>query len=162
MASSAPPYGSCGGHFGQEGEIDVERKSWTHRNSLCPTPKGIYTPLSLLNPHHLQLHRLYYIFYYNALLHHLPRSRLCHCGLRRWLSRRGRLISYPRFDIQTHYTFTHTSVSQLTRRETSFGNPDLVTDQGNQYKLNFGSTDGHPNACPGHFICCEQPLVFAL
>jgi hypothetical protein len=50
---------------------------------------------------------------------------------------------------------TNTPISQLTKRETSFGNPDLVTDQGNQYKLNFGSTDGHPNACPGHFICCE-------
>ncbi|KZV97373.1 hypothetical protein EXIGLDRAFT_581890, partial [Exidia glandulosa HHB12029] len=41
----------------------------------------------------------------------------------------------------------------VTKRETSFGNPDLVTDQGNQYKLNFGSTEGHENACPGHFIC---------
>ncbi|KAH6909981.1 hypothetical protein BKA70DRAFT_1472506 [Coprinopsis sp. MPI-PUGE-AT-0042] len=42
----------------------------------------------------------------------------------------------------------------LAKRETSYGNPDLVTDQGNRFKLNFGSTDGHPNACPGHFICC--------
>ncbi|KZV97385.1 hypothetical protein EXIGLDRAFT_583475, partial [Exidia glandulosa HHB12029] len=41
----------------------------------------------------------------------------------------------------------------VTKRETSFGNPDLVTDQGNRYKLNFGSTEGHENACPGHFIC---------
>ncbi|KAF9463114.1 hypothetical protein BDZ94DRAFT_1164541, partial [Collybia nuda] len=41
----------------------------------------------------------------------------------------------------------------LTKRETSFGNPDLVTDQGDRYQLNFGSTEGHPNACPGHFIC---------
>jgi hypothetical protein len=35
----------------------------------------------------------------------------------------------------------------------------LVTDQGNRFKLNFGSTDGHPNACPGHYICCEWLLV---
>ncbi|KAF8600388.1 hypothetical protein BDV93DRAFT_546368 [Ceratobasidium sp. AG-I] len=41
----------------------------------------------------------------------------------------------------------------LAKRETSYGNPDLVVDQGNQFKLNFGSTDGHPNACPGHYIC---------
>ncbi|KAH6904294.1 hypothetical protein BKA70DRAFT_1154421 [Coprinopsis sp. MPI-PUGE-AT-0042] len=41
----------------------------------------------------------------------------------------------------------------LVKRETSYGNPDLVTDQGDRFKLNFGSTDGHPNACPGHFIC---------
>ncbi|KAG9077687.1 hypothetical protein FRC06_008765, partial [Ceratobasidium sp. 370] len=41
----------------------------------------------------------------------------------------------------------------LTKREVSYGNPDLVTDQGNRFKLNFGSTSGHPNACPGHFIC---------
>ncbi|KAF7776865.1 hypothetical protein Agabi119p4_5258 [Agaricus bisporus var. burnettii] len=41
----------------------------------------------------------------------------------------------------------------IAKRETSFGNPDLVTDQGNRFKLNFGSTDGHSNACPGHFIC---------
>ncbi|KAF8755043.1 hypothetical protein RHS01_05515 [Rhizoctonia solani] len=41
----------------------------------------------------------------------------------------------------------------LAKRETSYGNPDLVTDQGNRFKLNFGSTDGHPNACPGHYIC---------
>jgi hypothetical protein len=44
---------------------------------------------------------------------------------------------------------------QLAKRETSYGNPDLVTDQGNRFKLNFGSTDGHPNACPGHYICCK-------
>jgi len=44
----------------------------------------------------------------------------------------------------------------IAKRETSYGNPDLVTDQGNQFKLNFGSTDGHPNACPGHFICCQR------
>ncbi|KAG9120150.1 hypothetical protein FRC07_004460 [Ceratobasidium sp. 392] len=43
--------------------------------------------------------------------------------------------------------------SNLAKRETSFGNPDLVVDQGNQYKLNFGSPEGHENACPGHFIC---------
>ncbi|CAE6538488.1 unnamed protein product [Rhizoctonia solani] len=41
----------------------------------------------------------------------------------------------------------------ITKRETSYGNPDLVTDQGNRFKLNFGSTSGHPNACPGHYIC---------
>ncbi|KAG8697981.1 hypothetical protein FRC09_007518, partial [Ceratobasidium sp. 395] len=41
----------------------------------------------------------------------------------------------------------------LVKREKSYGNPDLVTDQGNRFKLNFGSTDGHPNACPGHYIC---------
>ncbi|KAH7336788.1 hypothetical protein B0J17DRAFT_629437 [Rhizoctonia solani] len=35
----------------------------------------------------------------------------------------------------------------------SYGNPDLVTDQGNRFELNFGSTSGHPNACPGHYIC---------
>ena len=49
----------------------------------------------------------------------------------------------------------------IAKRETSYGNPDLVTDQGNQFKLNFGSTDGHPNACPGHFICCQRHF-FAL
>ncbi|CCO37491.1 hypothetical protein BN14_11647 [Rhizoctonia solani AG-1 IB] len=43
--------------------------------------------------------------------------------------------------------------AQLVKRETSYGNPDLVTDQGNRFKLNFGSTGGHPNACPGHYIC---------
>ncbi|KAG8683303.1 hypothetical protein FRC08_014363 [Ceratobasidium sp. 394] len=43
--------------------------------------------------------------------------------------------------------------SNLTKRDISYGNPDLVTDQGNRFKLNFGSTSGHPNACPGHFIC---------
>ena len=42
----------------------------------------------------------------------------------------------------------------VVKRETSYGNPDLVTDQGDRWKLNFGSTDGHPNACPGHYICC--------
>jgi len=47
----------------------------------------------------------------------------------------------------------------IAKRETSYGNPDLVTDQGNQFKLNFGSTDGHPNACPGHFICCQRYLT---
>ncbi|KAK7028955.1 hypothetical protein VNI00_014796 [Paramarasmius palmivorus] len=41
----------------------------------------------------------------------------------------------------------------ITKRETSYGNPDLVVDQGDRWKLNFGSTDGHPNACPGHYIC---------
>ncbi|KAL0953979.1 hypothetical protein HGRIS_005138 [Hohenbuehelia grisea] len=41
----------------------------------------------------------------------------------------------------------------LEKRETSYGNPDLVVDQGNRWKLNFGSTGGHPNACPGHYIC---------
>ncbi|QRV92709.1 hypothetical protein RhiJN_20728 [Ceratobasidium sp. AG-Ba] len=44
-------------------------------------------------------------------------------------------------------------VENLSKRETSYGNPDLVTDQGNRFKLNFGSTSGHPNACPGHYIC---------
>ncbi|QRV77898.1 hypothetical protein RhiJN_05913 [Ceratobasidium sp. AG-Ba] len=38
-------------------------------------------------------------------------------------------------------------VENLSKRETSYGNPDLVTDQGNRFKLNFGSTNGHPNAC---------------
>jgi len=47
----------------------------------------------------------------------------------------------------------------IAKRETSYGNPDLVTDQGNQFKLNFGSTDGHPNACPGHFICCQRRFL---
>ncbi|KDN37292.1 hypothetical protein RSAG8_10274, partial [Rhizoctonia solani AG-8 WAC10335] len=41
----------------------------------------------------------------------------------------------------------------IVKREISYGNPDLVTDQGNRFKINFGSPDGHPNACPGHFIC---------
>ncbi|KAL0947684.1 hypothetical protein HGRIS_013772 [Hohenbuehelia grisea] len=41
----------------------------------------------------------------------------------------------------------------LKKHETSYGNPDLVTDQGNRFKLNFGSTQGHPNACPGSYIC---------
>ncbi|KAH6904317.1 hypothetical protein BKA70DRAFT_1297892 [Coprinopsis sp. MPI-PUGE-AT-0042] len=73
----------------------------------------------------------------------------------------------------------------LVKRETSYGNPDLVTDQGdrfkpqlwqhrrnggqhgdvslgdpddfvdegNRWRLNYGSTSGHPNACDGHFIC---------
>ncbi|KAB5590412.1 putative effector protein [Ceratobasidium theobromae] len=41
----------------------------------------------------------------------------------------------------------------LAKRDISYGNPHLVTDQGNQFKLNFGSTSGHPNACPGHYIC---------
>ncbi|CAE6469274.1 unnamed protein product [Rhizoctonia solani] len=41
----------------------------------------------------------------------------------------------------------------IEKRETSYGNPTLVTDQGNRFKLNFGSTKGHPNACPGHYIC---------
>ncbi|KAF9013626.1 hypothetical protein BDZ89DRAFT_467005 [Hymenopellis radicata] len=41
----------------------------------------------------------------------------------------------------------------VTKRETSYGNPDLVVDQGDRWKLNFGSTDGHNNACPGHYIC---------
>ncbi|CUA68673.1 hypothetical protein RSOLAG22IIIB_13795 [Rhizoctonia solani] len=41
----------------------------------------------------------------------------------------------------------------LAKREISYGKPDLVTDQGNRFKLNFGSTEGHPNACPGHYIC---------
>ncbi|KIY66790.1 hypothetical protein CYLTODRAFT_417266 [Cylindrobasidium torrendii FP15055 ss-10] len=41
----------------------------------------------------------------------------------------------------------------ITKRETSYGNPDLVVDQGDRWKLNFGSTNGHNNACPGHYIC---------
>ncbi|QRV92664.1 hypothetical protein RhiJN_20682 [Ceratobasidium sp. AG-Ba] len=44
-------------------------------------------------------------------------------------------------------------VENLSKREVSYGNPDLVTDQGDRFKLNFGSRDGHPNACPGHYIC---------
>ncbi|KAF9458956.1 hypothetical protein BDZ94DRAFT_1312781 [Collybia nuda] len=44
----------------------------------------------------------------------------------------------------------------LVKCETSYGDPDLVTDQGNRFKLNFGNTDDHPNACPGHFICCAS------
>ncbi|KAF8896812.1 hypothetical protein CPB85DRAFT_1440206 [Mucidula mucida] len=43
--------------------------------------------------------------------------------------------------------------AMVTKRETSYGNPDLVVDQGDRWKLNFGSTNGHPNACPGHYIC---------
>ncbi|KAF8890870.1 hypothetical protein CPB85DRAFT_1257889 [Mucidula mucida] len=29
----------------------------------------------------------------------------------------------------------------VTKRETSYGNPDLVVDQGDRWKLNFGSTE---------------------
>ncbi|KAB5590411.1 putative effector protein [Ceratobasidium theobromae] len=47
----------------------------------------------------------------------------------------------------------------LAKRETSYGNPDLVTDQGNRFKLNFGSTSGHPNACPGHYICSDLMII---
>jgi hypothetical protein len=67
----------------------------------------------------------------------------------------GSPVEVSSFPIQNSFRHPKNSITQLTKRETSFGNPDLVTDQGNQYKLNFGSTDGHPNACPGHFICCE-------
>ncbi|KAK7026527.1 hypothetical protein VNI00_015608 [Paramarasmius palmivorus] len=42
------------------------------------------------------------------------------------------------------------TAEDITKRETSYGNPDLVVDQGDRWKLNFGSTGGHPNACPGH------------
>ncbi|KDN37293.1 hypothetical protein RSAG8_10275, partial [Rhizoctonia solani AG-8 WAC10335] len=35
----------------------------------------------------------------------------------------------------------------LAKREASYS-PDLVTDQGNRFKVHFGSTDGHPNATP--------------
>ncbi|KAK7014799.1 hypothetical protein VNI00_019250 [Paramarasmius palmivorus] len=45
------------------------------------------------------------------------------------------------------------TAEDITKRETSYGNPDLVVDQGDRWKLNFGSTGGHPNACPGHYIC---------
>ncbi|KAG8740416.1 hypothetical protein FRC10_004339, partial [Ceratobasidium sp. 414] len=47
-------------------------------------------------------------------------------------------------------------VEKLTKRDISYGNPDLVTDQGDRFKLNYGSTEGHENACPGHFICCDR------
>ena len=46
----------------------------------------------------------------------------------------------------------------IVKRETSYGNPDLVVDQGDRWKLNFGSTGGHPNACPGSYICCKLPF----
>ncbi|KAG9086309.1 hypothetical protein FRC06_003159 [Ceratobasidium sp. 370] len=55
--------------------------------------------------------------------------------------------------LQPSFQPTDTLLGQLSKRETSYGNPDLVTDQGNRFKLNFGSTNGHPNACPGHYIC---------
>ncbi|KAG8708732.1 hypothetical protein FRC08_018737 [Ceratobasidium sp. 394] len=44
-------------------------------------------------------------------------------------------------------------IENLAKRDISYGNPDLVTDQGDRFKLNYGSTEGHENACPGHFIC---------
>jgi hypothetical protein len=50
---------------------------------------------------------------------------------------------------------TYAVVQQIAKRDISYGDPDLVTDQGNRFKLNFGSTEGHPNACPGHYICCK-------
>lgn len=55
--------------------------------------------------------------------------------------------------IKRHYNII---LFQLAKREVSYGNPDLATDQGGRFKLDFGSTEGHPNACPGHFICCEK------
>ncbi|KAG8728992.1 hypothetical protein FRC11_009753, partial [Ceratobasidium sp. 423] len=39
------------------------------------------------------------------------------------------------------------------KHDISYGSPNLVTDQGNRSKLNYGSTEGHPNAGPGHYIC---------
>ncbi len=48
------------------------------------------------------------------------------------------------------HTYLRFLQGMVTKRETSYGNPDLVVDQGDRWKLNFGSTDGHPNACPGH------------
>ncbi|CUA68402.1 hypothetical protein RSOLAG22IIIB_07920 [Rhizoctonia solani] len=41
----------------------------------------------------------------------------------------------------------------LSKRDISYGNPDRVTDQGDRFQLNYGSTEGHPNACPGHYVC---------
>jgi hypothetical protein len=129
MAFSAPSDGSCSGLSGQQGEISEERESWMRRSILCRAPKGIYTPLSAhLNPHHLQLHRLYYISYYNALLHHLPRSHLCCCGLRCWLPRRGTHIYYSQFYTQILTFPLLSSPSARPRSETPTWSPTRVTN----------------------------------
>ncbi|KAG8707841.1 hypothetical protein FRC08_000259 [Ceratobasidium sp. 394] len=45
-------------------------------------------------------------------------------------------------------------IENLAKRdEISYGNPDRVTDQGDRFMVNYGSKEGHENACPGHFIC---------
>jgi hypothetical protein len=36
--------------------------------------------------------------------------------------------------------------------DVSLGNPDDMVDEGDRYRLNYGSTSGHPNACDGHFM----------
>ncbi|KAK7044014.1 hypothetical protein VNI00_008184 [Paramarasmius palmivorus] len=51
------------------------------------------------------------------------------------------------------------TAEDITKRETAYGNPDLVVDQGDRWKLNFGSTGGHPNACPGHCLSYNSTTV---
>ena len=36
--------------------------------------------------------------------------------------------------------------------DVSLGDPDDFVDEGNRWRLNYGSTSGHPNACDGHFM----------
>ncbi len=53
------------------------------------------------------------------------------------------------YTIENQYLSSFFFQGMVTKRETSYGNPDLVVDQGDRWKLNFGFTDGHLNACPG-------------
>jgi len=36
--------------------------------------------------------------------------------------------------------------------EVNLGDPDDFVDEGDRYRLNYGSRDGHPNACDGHYM----------
>jgi len=36
--------------------------------------------------------------------------------------------------------------------DVSLGDPDDFVDEGDRFRLNYGSTSGHPNACDGHFM----------
>ena len=62
----------------------------------------------------------------------------------------------------THIDSRSVNVTRVAKRETSFGNPDRVADQGDRYQLNYGSTGGHENACDGHYICCMSTCSISL
>lgn len=51
-------------------------------------------------------------------------------------------------------------VDASCQAKTSHGNLELefVTDQGDRWKINFGSIDCSPDACSGHLICCTPRI----
>jgi len=64
------------------------------------------------------------------------------------------LLDLPSGEIRSLTSTIYTDIYKngSPQDEVNLGDPDNFVDEGDRYRLNYGSTGGHENACDGHYM----------